>query len=124
MKQFEPTWYQKYYRLLAVLKDNKYSKLTRTNLQYHHVRPVSLFGQENNLVVCVPVNFHTRLHYLLWKHYEENGYEDAARKMKYAYEQLNSKFGCVLIDERYIKPNWKTYKYLLSRYRIAPEAPR
>lgn len=61
------TWYQKYYRLLAdwkVKKLRKYDKRGRYQghgLEYHHVKPVSIYGVANNLIVVVPGNVHASL---------------------------------------------------------------
>lgn len=50
MEQFQLTWYQRYYRLLAATKLQKLSKYdARGNyigkgLEYHHVKPVSIYG--------------------------------------------------------------------------------
>ena len=121
------TWYQKYYRLLAdwkVKKLCKYDKRGRYQghgLEYHHVKPVSIYGVANNLIVVVPGNVHARLHWLLWKHYEEKSMDREASKMKYAYETLNEKYGTTDFYEVYWN-EWPTiekdYKHLVKHYSI------
>jgi hypothetical protein len=123
--KFNLTNYQRYYRLLAYIKSKKYSKIFHNakDLHYHHVKPKSLFGEENNLIVCCPITVHIRLHYLLWKHYEDIKENEAANKMKYAYTQLITKFPFkkhTYIDERFLygKFDMKTYHHLMTAYNI------
>lgn len=126
-RAFEFTWYQKYYRLLAkynVEKLRKYDSKGRwkgKGLEYHHVKPVSIYGNDNNCIVVVPGDVHARLHWLLWKHYEEKGMDREASKMKYAYETLNSKHGMLSFYEITCS-EWhnieKNYKYLVKNYSI------
>ena len=55
MKQFKLTWYQRYYKLLAAFKLKKLTKYDKlgnyigNRLEYHHVRPVSIYETSNNL---------------------------------------------------------------------------
>ena len=122
--KFNLTNYQRYYRLLAYIKSKKYSKIFNNakDLHYHHVKPKSLFGEENNLIVCCPIAVHIRLHYLLWKHYEDIKENEAASKMKYAFKQLITKHPRYYnyIDETFLygKFDMKTYHHLMTVYNI------
>lgn len=125
--KFELSPYQRYYLLLTYLKNKSYSKFTHVGMHYHHIKPKSIFGENNNLIICCPPDFHARLHFHIWKFYEQIGDFESTQKMKYAYNQLIKKFKIqfipekyTLIDERYLwkKNDIKTYKYLMYTYNI------
>lgn len=123
-KRFELSNYQKYFKLVAWFYKKRLSKYTpkgiktRKALEYHHIRPVSIYGTENNLVVTVPGNIHTKLHWLLWQHYAENGMTAEAAKMEYAYRTLYEKYKISTIDETFIPyaEVEQQYKYLIHKF--------
>lgn len=125
--KFNLSAYQRYYILAAYIKKMNYSKLRYDGMHYHHIKPKSIFGEDNNLIICCPVELHARLHYHIWKYYEEIGDTESMHKMKYAYNNFTEKFDVkyiphknAIIDEAFI---WKkidpaTYKYLMHSYSI------
>lgn len=126
-KSFSLTWYQRYYRLLAIFKMHSLRKYDQRgnwhgkDMEYHHIRPLSIYGKENNLIVVVPKQVHARLHWLLWNHYRDKGMVEEAAKMKYAWETLDKKYGTSTIDEQFgidYESIKECYKYLMSHYSI------
>lgn len=128
MKNFELTWYQRYYRplaaykLLKLSKCNKYGERTpkASKLEYHHVKPLSIYGANDNLAVVVPQDVHSRLHWLLWNYYRDKGLNEEAAKMKYAWQGLDSRYGTSSKDEKWLDycKIKDCYKYLMSHYGI------
>lgn len=121
---FKLSNYQRYFRLLAMFYKKRLSKYSYKGvrsskpLEYHHVRPLSIYGGENNLVVVVPGEIHTKLHWLLWQHYAENGMSVEATKMEYAYKTLCKRYRMSTIDETFIPYDQiaQQYKYLIHKY--------
>jgi hypothetical protein len=124
MKRFELSNYQKYFKLVALFYKKRLSKYTakgvrtREALEYHHVRPLSIYGGEDNLVVAVPGRVHTKLHWLLWQHYAEKGMTLEAAKMEYAYRTLCERHKMAALDETFIPyvQIERQYKYLVHRF--------
>lgn len=124
MKRFELNNYQKYFKIVAWFYKKRLSKYTakgvrtREALEYHHVRPLSIYGGEDNLVVAVPGGIHTKLHWLLWQHYAEKGMSAEAAKMEYAYRTLRERHKMATLDETFIPyvQIERQYKYLVHRF--------
>ena len=124
-KTFELSNYQKYFKIVAWFYKNHLSTYTdkgvrtREALEYHHIRPLSIYGSEDNLVVTVPGGVHTKLHWLLWQHYAEKGMCLEAAKMEYAYKTLCERYKMSsTIDWTFIPYAQieKQYKYLVHRF--------
>ena len=123
-KRFELSNYQTYFKIVAWFYKKHLSKYTdkgvkiRESLEYHHIRPLSIYGSKDNLVVAVPGEIHTKLHWLLWQHYAENGMLAEATKMEYAYKTLCERYKMAKLDESFIPYAQieKQYKYLVHRF--------
>ena len=126
MKMFKLNAFQKYYAILDYYSRKKLSKLDGyCRFEYHHVKPKSIFGEKDNLIVVVPLSTHCYLHKLLVECYASCTNE--AIKMNYAFDVIKNRSKTTdeilsFVDE-FAKNCWftrnkKNYSYLFSRYSI------
>ena len=125
-EMFKLNAFQKYYAILDYYSRKKLSKLDGDcRFEYHHIKPKSIFGENDNLIVVVPLSTHCYLHKLLVEYYASCTNE--AIKMNYAFDVLKNRSKTTdemlsIVDE-FAKSCWftrnkKNYSYLFSRYSI------